>query len=44
MASALPEVGPLGKATASGHSLSTRGFFVPRRRPETVTLVRILRS
>ena len=41
---ALLELGPLGKATASGRSLATRGFAVPRRRPATVTLVHVSRS
>jgi alpha-galactosidase len=41
---ALLEPGPLGAATATGASLGTRGFLVPRRRPETVTLVHLTRS
>ena len=41
---ALLEPGPLGTATATGRSLATRGFLVPRRRPETVTLVHVSRS
>jgi alpha-galactosidase len=38
---ALPEGGPLGQAPASGRSLATTGFWMPRRRPETVTLVHV---
>ena len=37
----LAEVGPLGTATTTGRSLATRGFPLPRRRPETVTLVHV---
>jgi alpha-galactosidase len=41
---ALLESGPLGKSTATGASLATRGFHVPRRRPETVTLIHVERA
>jgi alpha-galactosidase len=37
----LSESGPLGTAPVTGRSLANRGFPMPRRRPETVTLVHI---
>ncbi len=40
----LAETGPTGGLEVSGASLSTRGFWVPRRRPQTVTLVHLRRS
>jgi len=39
--SPLPDLGPLAKAVVSGSALAERGYWVPRRRPETVTLVHI---
>ena len=35
-----PETGPTGGRPVSGAVLATRGFWMPRMRPETVTLVR----
>ena len=43
MSAALPEAGPSGGAPMSGAALAHRGFWIPRRRPETVTLVRLRR-
>ncbi len=40
----LPQPGPLGTSRTTGSSLATRGFLVPRRRPETVTLVHLART
>jgi alpha-galactosidase len=40
---ALPEAGPTGGEPMSGEVLGRRGFWVPRRLPETVTLVHALR-
>ena len=40
----LAESGPIGTATLSGRALATRGFPMPRRRPQTVTLVRVSRT
>jgi alpha-galactosidase len=37
----LPEEGPTGGVELTGEVLGTRGFWMPRRRPETVTLVRV---
>ena len=34
-----PETGPTGGRPVSGAVLATRGFWMPRMRPETVTLV-----
>ena len=42
--SAPPPHGPLGEATITGAALATRGFWMPRRRPETVTLVHLRRD
>ena len=39
----LPDVGPTGGLQVTGEVLRTRGFWIPRRRPETVTLVRVER-
>ena len=36
--------GPDRRAEVSGSSLATRGFWIPRRRPETVTLVHLERA
>ncbi|WP_238998450.1 alpha-galactosidase [Nocardioides limicola] len=41
MASPLPGAGPTDGAVVTGRSLAERGFWVPRRRPETVTLVHV---
>ncbi len=41
MSAPLPELGPTDGVEVTGEVLRTRGFWVPRRRPETVTLVRI---
>ncbi len=43
MSSPLPEAGPTAGVDVTGEALRTRGFWIPRRRPETVTLVRIER-
>lgn len=40
---ALPADGPTGGQHVRGDVLSARGFWVPRRRPETVTLVHVQR-
>lgn len=38
---ALPEEGPTGGLDVRGAVLASRGFWVPRRRPETITLVHV---
>ena len=43
MSAPLPEQGPTDGREVSGGSLATRGFWIPRRRPETVTLVHVER-
>jgi alpha-galactosidase len=43
MSAPLADVGPTGGTDVLGRSLRTRGFWVPRRQPETVTLVRVTR-
>ena len=43
MSSPLPTLGPTDGATVTGRVLATRGLWVPRRRPETVTLVHLVR-
>jgi alpha-galactosidase len=43
MSAPLPEQGPTDGREVSGSSLATRGFWIPRRRPETVTLVHVER-
>lgn len=43
MSAPLPEAGPTAGAAVSGGELGRRGFWVPRRRPESVTLVRLER-
>lgn len=40
----LPAQGPTEGVRRSGADLATRGFWIPRRRPETVTLVRLRRA
>jgi alpha-galactosidase len=40
---ALPGEGPTAGVAVQGSMLATRGFWVPRRRPETVTLVHVER-
>jgi len=42
MSSPLPETGPTDGVPVTGQALGRRGFWIPRRKPETVTLVRIL--
>jgi alpha-galactosidase len=42
--SPLAEIGPTAGAPVTARALATRGFWVPRRRPETVTLVHLVRS
>ncbi|MCW2739200.1 alpha-galactosidase [Nocardioides sp.] len=37
----LPEAGPTGGVVVQGAALATRGYWIPRRRPETVTLVHV---
>ncbi len=39
----LPEAGPTGAVEVQGAVLAARGYWIPRRRPETVTLVHITR-
>jgi alpha-galactosidase len=39
----LPEHGPEGRRVVSGASLARHGFWLPRRRPQTVTLVHVTR-
>jgi alpha-galactosidase len=41
MSAPLPETGPTAGRPVSGAVLVTRGFWMPRMRPETVTLVRV---
>ena len=41
MSAALPEAGPTDGVVVSGSSLGARGFWIPRRRPETITLVHL---
>ena len=43
MSAPLPDIGPTGGTDVVGRALCTRGFWMPRRRPETVTLVRLTR-
>lgn len=40
----LPETGPTAGVPVRGHVLADRGFWVPRRRSGTVTLVRVTRT
>ncbi len=42
--SPLAETGPTAGTPVTGRALATRGFWVPRRRPQTVTLVHLVRS
>ena len=44
MSSPLPETGPTDGTPVTGRALGRRGFWIPRRKPETVTLVRIVRG
>jgi len=44
MSAPLPEGGPTAGAHLTGGSLATRGFWIPRRRPETITLVHLTRT
>jgi alpha-galactosidase len=39
----MPPLGPLGEQPVTGAALATRGYWVPRRRPHTVTLVHMTR-
>jgi alpha-galactosidase len=41
MSAPLPEHGPTGGVPVTGAALATRGFWMPRRRPQTITLVHI---
>ncbi len=41
MSAGLPDAGPTDGAVVSGRSLGGRGFWIPRRRPETVTMVHL---
>jgi alpha-galactosidase len=43
MSATIPEGGPTAGVELTGEVLATRGYWVPRRRPETVTLVKITR-
>ena len=40
----LAQTGPTGGETVLGAVLATRGYWIPRRRPETVTLVHLTRA
>jgi len=42
MSADLPQIGPTDGVEVSGRALGTRGFWIPRRRPETVTLVHLV--
>ena len=42
--SPLAKTGPTAGTPVTGRTLATRGLWVPRRRPETVTLVHLVRS
>jgi alpha-galactosidase len=44
MSSPLPPAGPTDGTPVTGRVLGSRGFWVPRRRPETVTLAHLRRS
>jgi hypothetical protein len=44
MSAPLHPPGPLGDATATGTLLAARGFWMPRRKPGTATLVHITRA
>ncbi|HQR26119.1 MAG TPA: alpha-galactosidase [Nocardioides sp.] len=44
MAPALPEAGPTQGRLVTGRALEVRGFWMPRCRPETATLVHVTRS
>ena len=44
MSSPLPPAGPTDGTPVTGRVLGSRGFWVPRRRPETVTLVHLTRA
>ncbi len=41
MSAPLADHGPTRGEPVTGHALATRGFWIPRRRPETVTLVHL---
>ena len=41
---ALPDTGPTDGVVVRGAVLGTRGYWIPRRRPETVTLVHLQRA
>jgi alpha-galactosidase len=41
MSAPLPPHGPTGGVPVTGAALATRGFWMPRRRPQTITLVHI---
>ncbi|RYU14204.1 alpha-galactosidase [Nocardioides iriomotensis] len=43
MSAPMPAHGPLGTDEATGSLLDLRGFWMPRRKPETVTLVHVTR-
>jgi alpha-galactosidase len=43
MSSSLPQTGPTDGVPVTGRALGSRGFWVPRRKPETVTLVHLTR-
>ncbi|MCW2792377.1 MAG: glycoside hydrolase clan [Nocardioides sp.] len=44
MSAPLPEAGPTAGVEVTGRVLAERGFWMPRRRPETVTLVHLERT
>ncbi|NYD42926.1 alpha-galactosidase [Nocardioides panaciterrulae] len=44
MSAPLPPDGPTDGVAVAGRVLADRGFWLPRRRPETVTLVRLTRA
>ena len=39
-----PDVGPTSGEPVTGATLARQGFWMPRMRPETVTLVRVSRQ
>lgn len=44
MSASLPEAGPIDHIQVSGRALGARGFWMPRRPPETITLVHLVRA
>ena len=44
MSAPLPPDGPTDGAPLTGAALGTHGFWMPRRHPETITLVHLVRA